>query len=106
MLGLGTWNFSVDTMLYRGDAKIIIGEKDGEYDVAVEIPVMDDMPAFTFEDVQTEGDTITGSAKVDMDMLRDRDIPFSLTFDGDSATGFLKVPFLGKIKLNDGVRIA
>jgi len=106
MLGLGTWKFSVDTMFYRGDAKVIIGEKDGGYTVDVDIPVMDEMPAFTFGGLEVEDNTITGTATIDLDMMRGKEIPFSVTFDGDSATGFLKVPFLGKIKLNDGVRVA
>ena len=106
MLGLGTWQFSVDTMLYRGDAKVIITEKDGEYNVDVDIPVMDDMPAFAFTSLQAEDNTITGTATIDIDMMRGKEIPFSVTFDGETATGFLKVPFLGKIKLNNGVRVA
>jgi hypothetical protein len=106
MLGLGTWRFFVDTMFYRGDAKIIVSEKDGAYEVDVDIPVMDDMPPFSFSNLEADGDTLTGTALVDMDMVRGKEIPFSVTFDGDSASGFLKVPFLGKIKLNNGVRVA
>ena len=106
MLGLGTWQFSVDTMFYRGDAKVIIGEQDGAYTVDVDIPVMDDMPDFSFNSLEADGNTITGTATIDLDMMRGKEIPFSVTFDGDTASGFLKIPFMGKITLKDGKRVA
>jgi len=103
MLGLGKWKFKLDTMFYRGDAFLTVGEKDGEYDIGIELVDMN-LPEFSYEGLQVEGDTVTGIAHTDL--LRGKDIPFTITFEGDTANGFLKVPFMGKIKLKDGERIA
>jgi len=108
MLGLGTWEFNVDTMFYRGRVLLVVEEKDGEYDISLDIPGMD-VPSFDVVSLEAdEGNTdtagtITGAAQTDL--LRGKDIPFSITFDGDSAEGFLKVPFMGKFSMRDGKRI-
>jgi len=104
MLGLGKWKFNVNTMIYRGEAFLTIGEKDGEYDIGIELPGQDNVPDFEIFDMAAEGNTITGSVKTSL--LRGKVIPFSATFDGDTASGFLKVPFVGKIDLKDGVKVA
>jgi len=103
MLGLGKWKFKLDTMFYRGDAFLTVGEQDGEYDIGIELVDMN-LPEFSYEGLEVEGDTVTGIAHTDL--LRGKDIPFTITFEGDTANGFLKVPFMGKIKLKDGERIA
>ncbi|MDR2687774.1 MAG: hypothetical protein LBB75_08465 [Oscillospiraceae bacterium] len=102
MLGLGTWEFNVDTMFYRGRVLLMVNEKDGAYDIGIDIPGMD-VPAFEVASIEAEGNTVTGAARTDL--LRGKDIPFSITFDGDSAEGFLKVPFMGKFTMRDGKKI-
>ena len=102
MFGLGTWEFNVDTMFYRGRVLLMVGEKDGEYDISIDIPGMD-VPDFKVVSIAVEDNTVTGAAQTDL--LRGKDIPFSITFDGDSAEGFLKVPFMGKFTMRDGKRI-
>ena len=102
LLGIGKWKFTVDTMFYRGDAILTAVDKDGEYDVDIELTGIE-IPNPGYGQLQVEGNTLTGVATTDL--LKGKEIPFSLTFDGDTATGFLKVPFMGKIKLKDGQRI-
>ena len=103
MLGLGTWEFFVDTMFYRGKVLLMVGEKDGDYDIGIDIPGMD-VPPFSVARLAAEGNTVTGMARTDL--LPGKDIPFSITFDGDAADGFLKVPFMGKFTLRNGKRVA
>jgi len=108
MLGLGTWEFNVDTMFYRGRVLLMVAEKDGDYDISIDIPGMD-VPSFEVKSLEAdEGNTdttgtVTGTAQTDL--LRGKDIPFSITFDGDAASGFLKVPFMGKFTMKDGKRV-
>ena len=102
MLGLGTWQFEVDTMFYRGRVLLIVGEKDGAYDISIDIPGMD-VPDFKVISIEAEDNTVTGAAQTDL--LRGKDIPFSITFDGDTAEGYLKVPFMGKFSLREGKKI-
>ena len=103
MLGLGKWKFKMDTMFYRGDVLLIVSEKDGEYDINIELTDMN-IPEFSYEKLEAEGNTVTGIAHTDL--LKGKDIPFSITFEDGVANGFLKIPFMGKIKLKDGVNIA
>jgi len=109
MLGQGTWEFNVDTMFYRGRVLLMVGEKDGQPDISIDIPGMD-VPAFELMSLEAdEGNTETAgtiTGAVQTDLLRGKDIPFSISFDGDSAEGFLKVPFMGKFTMRDGKKIA
>ena len=103
LLGEGKWKFQLDTMFYRGDAFMTVGSKDGEYDIKIELVDMS-VPDFSYEQLQAEENTVTGIAHTDL--LKGKDLPFSVTFENDTANGYLKVPFMGKIKLKDGEKIA
>ena len=102
MIGLGNWKFHVDTMFYRGDAILSIADKDGKYDVSIDITEID-VPEFSIYGIEQDGNTITGLAQTDL--LKGKEIPFSITFEDDTANGFLKVPFLGRIKLENGQKM-
>jgi len=102
MIGIGKWKFFVDTMFYRGDAVLVISEKDGKPDIGLDMPGMD-VPDFSVSDMEYDGNTVTGN--VQTSLLKGKNIPFSCTFEGDRANGFLKIPFIGKVKLNNGVKI-
>ncbi|MCL1951997.1 MAG: hypothetical protein FWF60_04135 [Oscillospiraceae bacterium] len=104
MLGLGTWEFNVDTMFYRGKVLLMVKEKDGGYDLGIDVPGLDSTPPFAVLSMEVDGSTVSGVAQTDL--LKGKDIPFSVTFEGDTAAGFLKVPFMGKINLKNGVRLA
>jgi len=104
MIGLGTWKFTVDTAIYKGDALLHIKDNDGQYDMKCELVGMDKagMDAVT---IAEEGEnTLTGIAATNL--LKGKDIPFTVTFENGVANGFLKVPFIGKLKLKDGQKIA
>lgn len=104
MIGLGRWICHVDTMFFRGDAKLHLFDKNGEYGFELELPDMD-IPEIEVSDVKEDGNTLTAIARVDL--LPGKDIEVTLTFeDNDTMTGLLKVPFIGKIKLKDGRRDA
>ncbi|MCL2530784.1 MAG: hypothetical protein FWE40_01330 [Oscillospiraceae bacterium] len=102
MVGLGKWKFFVDTMFYRGDAVLMVGEKNGKYDIDISLTGVE-IPDFSINDMKAEGNTVTGN--VQTSMMKGKDIPFSCTFEGDTANGMLKVPFMGKIALKDGKKI-
>lgn len=103
MIGLGTWKCHVDTMFFKGDAQINIFDNNGEYGFELDIPDMS-VPDVQIKSITEDGNTLSAVANVDV--LPGKDIEISLTFDGDTVNGMLKVPFLGKIKLKNGVRVA
>lgn len=103
MIGIGKWVCHVDTMFFKGDARIRIFDDNGEYGFELSLPDMD-IPEIVIKDVKEDGNTVTATATTDL--LPGKDIGVKLTFDGDTFEGVLKVPFIGKIKLKDGKREA
>ena len=103
MIGIGTWECHVDTMLFKGDARIKIFDNGGQYGFDLDVKDVD-IPDLDVKDIVEDGDTLTATATTSM--LPGKEIPISLTFDGDTVEGSLKVPFIGKIKLKNGKKIA
>ena len=102
MIGLGKWAISIDTMMFRGDAVLVIADKDGAYDFSVEVKGLT-VPEYEVVNVQEDGNTLTGAIKTVL--LPGKEIPITLTFEGDILTGFAKVPLLGKIKFKNGHKV-
>lgn len=63
------------------------------------------IPEFQIKEIKEENDD-TLHAIANVEMLPGKDIDVALTFAGDTFNGVIKVPFLGKIKLNNGYRLA
>ncbi len=101
MIGLGKWVCHVDTMFFRGDAHLHLFDNNGEYGFELSLPDMS-IPEIVIKNVTEDGNTLNAIANVDL--LPGKDIDVTLTFDGDTFEGLLKVPFIGKIKLKDGKR--
>lgn len=80
MIGIGTWSCSVDTMFFAGDIKFRVGDKDGQYDLAI---LMDGpVPSYTVKSVAEEnGDTLHIVGNVEL--LPGKDIDITVTFAGD-----------------------
>ncbi len=102
MIGIGKWAFSIDTMMFRGDAVLTIEDKDGAYAFSVEVKDLT-VPGYEVVNVKEDGSTLTADIKTVV--LPGKEIPISLTFEGDTLTGFAKVPLLGKIKLKNGRKV-
>ncbi len=97
MIGIGKWEASINTMLFRGTGRVTISDKNGQYDFKLEI-VGENVPAFMVTDVVEEGNTLRAVAE--SDMFKGKKIPVTATFDGDSVVGTAKLPFIGNIKLS------
>ena len=102
MLGLGTWKLAVSTRFYSGDAFMTIGEKDGDYVVSVEL-ASGKKPDFRFGNLRAEGNTLTGTAQ--HSLLQGNLIPLVLTFEDNTVSGSLDVPFVGMIKFSNGEKV-
>ncbi len=104
MIGIGKWLCKVNSMFYRGEVTLNIADNNGEYDITLEIDADFDMPDYKIYDVTTEGNTVT--AKAEVSLLPGKEIDVSFSIENDVLTGVLKVPFMGKIKVTDGHKIA
>lgn len=97
MIGIGKWEASINTMLFRGTGRVTISDKNGQYDFKLEI-VGENVPVFRVTDVVEEGNTLRAVAE--SDMFKGKKIPVTATFDGDSVVGTAKLPFIGNITLS------
>lgn len=104
MIGIGKWSFSIDTMMFRGSAILTIADNNGAYEISAEVPGVT-LPPYTIKDIQEEGDN-TLNAVIMTPLLSGKELPVSLTFDGDVITGYGKVPLLGKVKFKNGKRVS
>ena len=104
MIGIGKWEGSVNTMLYSGEVSFRIVDKNGEYDVEFDLPEgVTNAPQFSISEVEESGNTL--NAKVDISLLPGKKVDISMDFDGDTMNGVIKIPFIGKVKLENFKRI-
>jgi len=104
MIGLGKWSYKVSTVFISGDVVLEVSDDNGAYKVEVlSIETESDIPEFRFYDIVEEGNTLTGKGEVSM--LPGSKLDLSMTFEGDTMNGFLKVPYVGKVKIKDAKKV-
>lgn len=104
MVGIGKWLAHVDTMFFKGDATITVADNGGEYSFDLELPSDVDIPDFKIYDITEDGGNAL-NAKASVSLLPNKEIEIHFEFDGDKANGFIKIPFIGKIKVKDAEKI-
>ncbi len=102
MIGLGKWACTVNTMFFSGEVKIKVFDDNGKYGFELDMPEIK-VPDIDIKSVEEDDDTIYAVAQTSL--LPGKDVELTITFDGDTFDGFLKIPFLGKVKFKDGHRI-
>lgn len=65
MIGLGKWICHVDTMFFRGDARIRLFDDNGKYGFELTLPDMD-IPEVVIKDVTEDGNTLKAIANIDL----------------------------------------
>lgn len=102
MIGLGKWDFDVDTIFFKGNAQVEIKNNNGKYEFSAVIPDVK-IPDYFISDIKEEGNTllVTGGS----DLLPGKSVTVSLTFEGNTCNGIVNAPFVGKIKLKNGRKI-
>ena len=105
MIGLGKWQAEINNIIFKGSAVFTIADDNGNYKIDLELPGEDlGVSDINIQNIQEDGDTLTGEATVDI-IPGGKACEISLTFTDDVCNGFLKVPFIGKIKLKNGHRV-
>lgn len=103
MIGIGKYKVAVDHMFFKGDAVFEIEYENGKYEFEIEIENAD--YEFDIDITEAEEDGNTLYAKATVAILPGKTIDITLTFEDDKCNGFLKIPFVGKIKIKDAVKI-
>lgn len=102
MIALGKWGCDVNNMFFKGRVEMTVSDNNGQYGFELVIPGMD-IPDYQVKSVTESGNTL--SAVVFIPMLG-KDVEVTATFTEDSFNGEVKLPIFGKIKLQEGFRIA
>ena len=90
-------------MFFKGEAVFEIDFKNNNYELEIEIDDADFDMDVTITEFEEDDDTL--DAKATVAILPGKEIDVHLTFDDDGCNGYLKIPFVGKIKIKDAVRI-
>ena len=102
MIGLGKWRCHVDTMFFNGDVELTVTDKNGEYDFDLVLPGID-IPDYEIKSIEEDDNSIYAVVHIPS-IGKDADL--NVTFDGDTFNGFVKIPFLGKVKFKDGYKVS
>lgn len=103
MIGLGKWTGEIHTSIISGSAIVEITDNNGEYDFNVTVPSLKKLPNFTVYDIKENGNQLSGKAEIDL--MGKMIVDVSVEINGDTFTGYIKVPFFGKIEIKNGRRI-
>ena len=103
MIGLGKWTGEIETSLISGSAIVEICDNNGEYDFSVTVPSLKKLPNFKVYDIVEDGNRLSGKAEIEL--MGKMTVDISVEINGDSFTGYLQVPFLGKIEIKNGKKI-
>ena len=103
MIGIGKYKVNIDHMFFKGEAVFEIDFKNNNYELEIEIDDADFDMDVTITEFEEDDDTL--DAKATVAILPGKEIDVHLTFDDDGCNGYLKIPFVGKIKIKDAVRI-
>ena len=104
MIGLGVWTGEIDTSILSGSATVEISDNNGEYDFSITVPSLKKLPNFRVYDIVENGNQLSGKAEIDLMGKMIVDVCVEIT--GDTFTGYFKVPFIGKIEIKNGRKIA
>lgn len=106
MIGIGTWQTSVNALLFKGDITIKVSGTDGKYNIDFELPdKFKDIKIRTY-DIVEDGNTLRGKGEVTM--LPGKELEAEVTFTSDTSfKGVLKIPFLKRtLELKNGHKIS
>jgi len=103
MIGIGKWQFSVNTIFFKGNAVLEIIDNNGKYGFNAEIPGMKKTPSYFISEIKENGNTL--KVKGGSDMLPGKEVEVVANFEGNTCNGYINAPFFGKIMINNGKKI-
>ncbi len=103
MIGLGKWTGDIETSMISGSAIVEITDNNGEYDFSVTVPSLKKLPNFRVYNIKENGNSLSGKAEIDL--MGKMTVDVSVEINGDIFTGYIKVPFFGKIEIKNGRKI-
>ncbi len=93
----------INNMFFKGDAVFCITCNDGQYGMEIELDGADFEMPVVIEEASVEDNVFT--AKASTPILPDKNFDILLTFEDDKCNGYLKIPFVGKVKIKDAIKL-
>ncbi len=104
MIGIGKYKTTINNMFFKGEAIFELENENGSYEMEIELIGAEfDMPDFELKDISEDDNTL--NAKATTSLLPGKDIDVSLTFENNKCNGYIKIPFIGKIKIKDAEKV-
>lgn len=105
-IGIGSWAGKISLRIARGEVKFTISEAaDGGYKIDVALPGALKAAKINFIDIKEEEDGKTLSGMGTISVLPGRKLSGAFTFAGDTFTGEIHGPVVGKVFITDGHKI-
>lgn len=108
MIGIGKWHGDVNVQIlrFKGDVTITIADKDGEYDIDIQLPVQLQKVKLFFDSVEEVGENgLKGKGKLLTPAGRELAFEAAVEFNGDDMEGYLKIA-IATIKIKNGHRVS
>lgn len=103
MLGVGEYKANIDHVFLNGDIVLKITYKYGSYSFEIKSDEVDFDTDITILTATENGNTIC--AKAEASVMPGKVIDVFLSFDDNKCNGYFKVPYVGKIKIKDAVKL-
>lgn len=103
MIGLGKWTGDIETSTISGSAFVEITDNNGEYNFLVTVPSLQKLPDFRVYDIKEKDNRLSGKAEINL--MGKITVDVVVEINGDTFTGYIKVPFFGKIEIKNGRKI-
>ncbi len=96
----------INNMFFKGDAVFGVTCADGKYGMEIDLEGADfEMPVEITQALVERTEENTFMAKAVTELLPDKEIDICLTFEDDVCNGYLKIPFVGKVKIKNAVKV-
>lgn len=93
----------INNMFFKGDAVFGITCNNGKYGMEIDLDGAEfDMPVDILEAEVVDN---TFLAKATTSLIPEKNFDITLTFEDDKCNGFLKIPFIGKVKIKDAAKV-
>ncbi len=100
---IGKWQGRADTPFFKGSAVVDIFDDGGKYGFKTSVQGFDKLPEFSVYNIQEGENSLKGCA--DINMFGKITAEIEVHFNGDTFTGEIRLPVLGKVQILDGRRI-
>lgn len=104
MIGIGKWKCGLDVALIKNEGIIEIYDDNGKYGFRL-LDKDKNLPDYVVESVEENGENSLRVAITIPVLYGKQQVLVCSTYDGDTMTGYIKLPVIGHIRITNGRRV-